>query len=224
MGWVEVRPNGDGVPRYQAKYRDVRGRKQAAGTFGSETTAKAAADAAEAKAHEGRGIDPRKGRQKFRKYVEDTWFPNHQLELRGRENYTIYLNAYIIPYFGKMSMIQIWPEDVRAFVKHLQEEGVPVSSIEYSLTVLSAIFTTALNDQVVFLHHVVGNSHMPCCGKKEGLLLMNKLHFVMKLFSETTGFVKISNWYDIASSSVVGPKSPKSRFHRSDTVPWKGVV
>ncbi len=158
MGWVEIRPNGNGDPRYQAKYRDVRGRKQAAGTFGSETAAKAAADVAEAKAHEGRGIDPRKGRQQFRKYVEDTWFPNHQLELRGRENYAIYLSAYIMPWFSKMKMIQVWPEDVREFVRHLQDKGVPVSSIEYSLTVLSAIFTTALNDQVVFLHPCKGVS------------------------------------------------------------------
>jgi integrase len=155
---VEVRPNRDGSSRYHAKFRDVRGRKQAAGTFGTETAAKAADDVAEAKAHEGRGIDPRKGRQKFGKYVEDTWFPNHVLELRGRENYTIYLNAYILPYFGKMNMIQVWPEDVREFVKHLQEQCVRVSSIEYSLTVLSAIFTTALNDQVVFLHPCKGVS------------------------------------------------------------------
>jgi integrase len=41
-------------------------------------------------------------------------------------------------------------------VTKLEGEGVPASSIGYCLTILSAIFTTALNDQVVFLHPCKG--------------------------------------------------------------------
>lgn len=33
MGWVETRDDRGGRPRYIAKYRDLRGRKQSAGTF-----------------------------------------------------------------------------------------------------------------------------------------------------------------------------------------------
>ena len=165
MGWVRTRYNDAGEPRYRAIYRDVRGKMQTAGTFDDEDTAKKEADLAEAKALEGRGGNAGKGRQKFGKYVLETWFPNHQLELRARENYGIYLSAYIVPYFAKMPVNAIWNEDVRAFVKHLQDEGVPVSSIEYCLTILSAIFTTALNDQVVFFHPCKGVS-APARAKK----------------------------------------------------------
>jgi hypothetical protein len=46
MGWVEVRHSDDGDPRYRAKYRDARGRKQTAGTFDDEAKAQKEADLA----------------------------------------------------------------------------------------------------------------------------------------------------------------------------------
>lgn len=158
MGWVDIRYNADGEPRYRAKYRDIRGQIQTAGTFGDPDRAAAAWKAAELKVAEGRMTDQRKGRQKFQRYVEDTWFPNHRLELRSRENYSGYLHSRIIPWFGKMQMIEIWPQDVREFVTKLEKDEVPASSIEYCLTILSAIFTTALNDQIVFFHPCRGIS------------------------------------------------------------------
>jgi integrase len=158
MGWVEVRHNDGGDPRYRAKYRDARGRKQTAGTFDSEEKAQKEASLAEAKALEGRGGPTAKGRQKFKKYVLETWFPNHRLELRSRENYGIYLDKHIVPYFANMKMNAIWNGDIRSFVTDLEDKKVPASSIEYCLTILSAIFTTALNDQVVFFHPCKGVS------------------------------------------------------------------
>ena len=165
MGWVEIRYNDDGEPRYRAKYRDARGRKQTAGTFDSDDKAQKEADIAEAKALEGRGGNTAKGRQKFAKYVLETWFPNHRLELRSRENYGLYLEAQIVPYFGKMAMNAIWNEDIRSFVTDLEDKKVAPSSIEYCLTILSAIFTTALNDQVVF-HHPCKGVSAPVRAKK----------------------------------------------------------
>ena len=107
---------------------------------------------AEVKVREGLATDARRGRQKFQRYVEEEWFPNHRLELRARENYTYYLNRHILGWFGPMRMIEILPSHVREFVTRLEHDEVPASSIAYCLTILSAIFTTALNDQMVFLH------------------------------------------------------------------------
>jgi hypothetical protein len=42
MGWVETRNGRDGKPRYIAKYRDLRGCNQSAGTFASKRDANAA--------------------------------------------------------------------------------------------------------------------------------------------------------------------------------------
>jgi integrase len=51
-----------------------------------------------------------------------------------------------------MRLIEIMPDDVREFVADLERQGAKASSIGYCLTILSAIFTTALNDQAVFFH------------------------------------------------------------------------
>jgi integrase len=158
MGWVDTHYDRDGNARYVARYRDIRGRKQTVGTFDDPDRAAAAASTAEEKVAEGRMNDQRLGRKKFKAYVEETWFPNHRLELRSRENYSYYLHKRIIPWFAKMSMVEIGPADVREFVTHLEKKEVPASSIEYCLTILSAIFTTALNDQIVFFHPCAGVS------------------------------------------------------------------
>ena len=156
MGYSRARTACNGRPRYTAYYWDVRGKERSAGTYSSQKDAAAAWQAAEVKVREGRATDPRRGRQRFRQYVEEEWFPNHRLELRSRENYSYYLHRHIIGWFGPMRMIEILPSHVRAWVTMLENEGVPASSIAYCLTILSAIFTTALNDQVVFLHACKG--------------------------------------------------------------------
>jgi|SRR5579875_1847968 len=157
MGYSQKRIGKNGKPRYTAVYQDIRGDRLSAGTFARKDDADEAWQTAEVKAREGRAGDPKRGRQKFRNYVEK-WFPDHPLELRSRENYTYYLERHIIDWFGPMPMAEILPSDVRAWVNKLRAEGVPASSVGYCLTILSAIFTTALNDQVVFLH--------PCKGVK----------------------------------------------------------
>jgi integrase len=57
-----------------------------------------------------------------------------------------------------MRMIDILPEHVRDWIAKLKADGLAASTIASNKTILSAIFTTALNDQVVFLH--------PCRGVK----------------------------------------------------------
>jgi integrase len=158
MGYSRARAGRGGKVRYTAYYWDIRGKERSAGTYSSQKDADDAWQTAEVKVREGRAADPRRGKQRFERYVVEEWFPNHHLELRARENYTYYLNRRIIPWFGPMPMVEILPSQVREFVIKLEREGVPASSIEYCLTILSAIFTTALNDQVIFLH--------PCRGVK----------------------------------------------------------
>jgi hypothetical protein len=85
MGWVETRTAQDGKPRYIAKYRDLRGRKQSAGTFTSKREANKAWQKEEAKVAEGHLGDPRCGRQTFRRYVEEEWLPHHVVEPTTRE-------------------------------------------------------------------------------------------------------------------------------------------
>jgi integrase len=158
MGYSRLRTGLDGKPRYTAYYWDIRGRERSAGTFPNKKDADKAWQREEGKVAEGRAGDPRRGRQTFRRYVTEEWLPGHVMEARTRENYVYYLDRRILPEFGPLRMVEILPGHVREWVNNLKDEGVKPPSIKYCMVVLSAIFTTALNDQVTFLH--------PCRGVK----------------------------------------------------------
>ena len=96
--------------------------------------------------------DTRRGSQKLRRYVEEEWLPHHEMEARTRENHSYYLERRILPEFGSMRMVEILPLDVRRWVTKLKNDGVSPNVIRHCMTVLSAIFSTALNDQVTQLH------------------------------------------------------------------------
>ncbi|WP_213452925.1 tyrosine-type recombinase/integrase [Rhizomonospora bruguierae] len=173
MGWLKERVTRDGKVRYTAVYLDIRGKEQSAGTFSNKKEANKSWQAAEAKVAEGRAGDPRRGRQTFERYVRETWLPNHVMELRTRENYTLYLERVIIPEFGPMRMREIVSTHVREWVTKFHKGNLELPQrqkgqrakisnspavIEYCMVILSAIFTTALIDQVITVH--------PCKGVK----------------------------------------------------------
>jgi integrase len=158
VGFVRVRIDGTGTARYLALYHDVKGRQRSAGTFTTEAQAEKAWRRAEDKISDGRLGDASRGRQKFARYLEESWLPHHQMEARTRENYTYYLRRHILPAFGSMRLIEILPSDVRAWVSDLSRTGVSPTVIRSCFAILSAIFTTAFNDQLTQLH--------PCRGVK----------------------------------------------------------
>ena len=165
MGFTRPRTGRSGVVRYQALYEDIKGHRRSAGTFATEGAADKAWQRAELRLAEGRMGDLSRGRQRFRQYVLEEWLPNHQMEARTRENYTYYLDRHILPCFGSMRMIEVMPADVREWITHLKNEKVSAHVIRYCMTVLSAIFTTALND-VIYLHPVRGVKPPPVPKKR----------------------------------------------------------
>jgi integrase len=158
VGFARSREDGLGRVRWAAIYRDLRGRIRSAGTFTTEKAADRAWQRAEFKLAEGRVGDPRRGRQSFRSYVEEEWLPHHVMEASTREGYTYSINKHILPWFAKMRMAEILPSHVREWMTELSATGITPATIKNLKAILSAIFTTALNDQVTFLH--------PCRGVK----------------------------------------------------------
>jgi integrase len=158
VGFSRERPGKGGKTRYAAIYRDIKGHQRSAGTFATERQADKAWQRAEAVIGLGRVSDPSRGRQTFRHYVEETWLPNHEIEATTRQGYTYTLYRHIMPEFGPMRMIDIMPEQVREWITALKATELSPASIAKAKVILSAIFTTALNDQVTFLH--------PCKGVK----------------------------------------------------------
>jgi hypothetical protein len=114
VGQSRKRVGGDGKARYTAYYDDVTGRRRSAGTFASRREADRAWQRAEAETAKGRHTDSGRSRQLFARYVEDEWFPNHQIELTTRQNYRYVLDKHILPVFSGYKMIAILPADIRA--------------------------------------------------------------------------------------------------------------
>jgi integrase len=158
VGFVRERTGTNGGTRYQSLYDDVKGHRRSAGTFVTETEAVRAWQRAEDRQADGRGTDTRRTRQRFRRYVEDVWLPHHEMEARTRETYTYYLDKHVLPVFGSMRINEIQPADVREWVSDLKAAGASPSVIRQCHTILSAVFTTAFNDQITRLH--------PCRGVK----------------------------------------------------------
>jgi integrase len=159
VGYPKKRIGRDGKPRYTAVYVDLRGSERSAGTFASEKAANRAWQQAEVELRQGRVGDPARGRQTFQRYVEEKWLPNHVMEPTTREKYTYYLGAHIFPELGAMRMADIFPEHIREWISWMQREGRSAWTIQYcKSSILSSIFTTALNDQVTYIH--------PCHGVK----------------------------------------------------------
>jgi integrase len=153
MGWLKERIGNDGKVRYTAMYRDRRDRERSAGTFTSQRRAERAWQRAERDQEAGRIGDPNRGKQPLRTYVEQEWFANHVIEQTTRENYKYALDRYILPELGDYRIGDILPNDIREWIGRLHETlGVNPPTIVKCKLIVDAIFTTALNDQVVFFH------------------------------------------------------------------------
>jgi integrase len=158
VAWTVKRVGDGGRPRYQARYRDARGRERSAGTFATKKEAERAAVQTEALHATGRLGAADVGKLTFRQYVDDVWFPHHVLEPSTREGYRYTLNKHLMPFFGAMKTNAVLPGHVREWVSDRVAAGVSPAMIRHARIILSAIFTTALNDGVVALH--------PCKGVK----------------------------------------------------------
>ena len=158
MGFSRKRVGLDGRAHYAAVYRDARGRIRHAGTFDTRRQAERAWQHIETLMASGHPGDPTAGRVSFADYVDERWFPHHVLEPTTRESYRYSLDRHIIPWFGPMKMADILPIHVREWVSELSAAGVSPANIRHLKIILSAVFTTALNDFVVVLH--------PCRGVK----------------------------------------------------------
>jgi integrase len=185
MGYSEAREGKNGKIRHIAIYRDIRGKKRSAGTFNSE----AAADTAWAKAEENiaarRITDPRRSRQTFERYVLDEWFPNHELELTTRQNYTYWIDKYILPELGGMKMVEILPVDIREWVGRMKKAANP-PTIRQCKAILNAIFTTAFNDQITALHPVKGVKTPTVAKKPKKIITVDQFEAIYRGLPDDT--------------------------------------
>ncbi|SEG93566.1 Phage integrase family protein [Thermomonospora echinospora] len=153
MGYAKKRTNKAGKTRYTAVYIDLQGRTRSAGTFSNKKDANTAWQDKEVELRQGKVGDPKRGQMTLRKYATEVWLPNHRIEPKTREKYTGYLDKHILPELGPMKMADIFPEHIRQWITSLQSRGVSPWVIQSCKnSILNALFTTALNDQITYLH------------------------------------------------------------------------
>lgn len=165
MAFARRRKGKDGSERFLGIYLDVHGRERSAGSFETSEKAIQAAVRQEERQVLGQIGDRRLGKQTFGAYVLDTWLPNHVMELSTRQSYTYELKRHIMPAFGTMRMAKIMPGDVRAWVTAMGSAGANPPTIAKCKVIIDAIFTTALNDKITFLHPGKG-VEIPTVGTK----------------------------------------------------------
>jgi len=171
MGFSRKRTGRDGKPRYTAYYVDIRGQERSAGTFGRKKDSDEAWKKSEVAISAGKRGDPSRGRQTFQTYVLEKWLPHHQLEPGVRGDYAGQIRRHLLPFFGPMQMRDIMPEQVREWVTRMQAQGVGPRTIQYCKTsILNAIFTTALEDEVVAIHPSRGVKTPPVPAKPRRII------------------------------------------------------
>lgn len=187
MGWVEERTNKAGRVRYTAMFRDIKGAKRSAGTFGTERLAARAWQKAEAALDSGKIGDRKRGLQTLTRYVDEEWFPNHVIEATTRENYTYLLNRYILPELGSMRIVEILPGHVREWVTRLQSvHDCRPPTIQKCKVILDAILTTALNDQITFLHAGKGVKTPPVATRPRRIITAEQFERVLGELDDDT--------------------------------------
>lgn len=181
MGFSRKRTGRDGKPRYTAYYLDIRGQQRSAGSFGRKKDADVAWQNAEAAIRAGRRGDPGRGKRLFEAYVLQEWLPHHQLEPGVRSEYARQIRKHLLPFFGPMKIRDIMPEQVCQWVTAMQRQGVRPRTIQYcKVSILNAIFTTALEDEVVTIHPSRGVKTPPVPKKPRRIITADEFDLLYK--------------------------------------------
>lgn len=149
MGYCEKRINKHGRPRYTAMYLDADGTYRSAGTYNTKKEATREWQRAETKVSEGRANHLVRGRITFRDYVENHWLPNLTVQVKTRETYTYQVSAHFMEFFGDKKMLEIRSTDVKAWLTERKKAGVSAANCKRLKTVLSTIFSNALQDEII---------------------------------------------------------------------------
>jgi integrase len=113
MASIKKRPDG----KYRARYRDEADREHAR-HFDRKVDAQKWLDEVTASLIRGDYVDPRAGKETFRKHAE-TWLAVQPLRPSTRYAYESHLRRHVYPVFGDRQLSTIMPSEVQAWVSRL---------------------------------------------------------------------------------------------------------
>ncbi|GAA2674348.1 tyrosine-type recombinase/integrase [Nonomuraea recticatena] len=146
FGRVRQLPSG----RYQARYAGPDGvDRPAPETFATKTDAEVWLTKIESEILDGDWIDPDAGKVKLGKYAQDWIDERPNLRPRTIELYGYLRRTHLVPTFGEKAMNEIKEPHVRRWRKKLLDGGVSEVTVAKAYRLLKAIFTTAVDDQLI---------------------------------------------------------------------------
>lgn len=161
-----LRQRGD---RWMILFRDDSNRQRSGGSF----TSKAEAAKAMRKLHDGQEKPkPKTYSSKALGTVAWEWFKGHQMEEATSYVYDSVLRNWILPYLGDKPLSKITKADIRAWVKWMQGKGAGAPTIHKAHICLSAMFSTAVEDEEVKTN--------PCNGAKLPPMVRGLKHVITK--------------------------------------------
>lgn len=105
----------------------------------------------------------RHGGMTFQTYVDEKWLPHHVVEPTTKEGYRYSINRHLMPFVGPMKLVDVTAPRVREWVTWMVEKGVTPATIRHNRIILSAIFTTAVNDVVIPYHFAANRPRTRTC-------------------------------------------------------------
>jgi integrase len=84
------------------------------------------------------------------------WLPNHRLESNSRSVYEKIIRKHILPYIGNKALKKITRQDIKAWFRQLDRSNVSGALQQKTKTVASAMFSTALDDELISANPVAG--------------------------------------------------------------------
>lgn len=143
MGWTRKTKAGT----WRANYRDPE-QKTVSKTFAKKGDAERWLRTYEGKIDGDEYVDPRAGRTP----MSECWtafMEGSDLRPSTRAVYEIHWRLHIAPTFGRRAVGSIRPADVRAWRTELQGNGVGASTVKAATKLLKAIFTRAIDDELI---------------------------------------------------------------------------
>lgn len=122
MATIAKRTTSTGQPRYTVRYRDPAG-KSRKDTFTRLDDARERKTEIERQLRRREFIDPKGGRQTFGTFLEEDWLPAITVRASSASNYATMIRAYVKPYLGEVSLVDLGPERLNALYADLASKG-----------------------------------------------------------------------------------------------------
>jgi integrase len=96
------------------------------------------------------------GFQTIASYAQNEWLPNHRLEPNSRRVYENILRKHILPYIGDKALKKITRADIKIWFRQMDNNKVSGAMQSKTKAVASAMFSTALDDELIPANPVAG--------------------------------------------------------------------